>query len=168
MRKITIRNIYFMRRYTVLHFVVPAMLALSGCEKNYDECVLNSMKGVTSDMAARAIVRSCGKKYEEKKPKSTPLPAQAIVKLNGNAQIDEVGFIRGQIYNGNSTWTVTEFTIAVRYKNSDGMPTSREYKIDKYITPLSQDSFIQQSGPADTYTGFEWTFVTANGYQKGE
>jgi hypothetical protein len=34
---------------------------------NYDECILGSMKGVTSDRAATAIARSCRSKF----PKNT-------------------------------------------------------------------------------------------------
>lgn len=42
--------------------------------KDYDECILESMKGVTSDIAARAIQRSCRKKFPKKKSTSQPPP----------------------------------------------------------------------------------------------
>ena len=34
---------------------------------SFDDCVLESMKGVTSDIAARAIYQSCREKFPEKK-----------------------------------------------------------------------------------------------------
>ena len=34
---------------------------------SYDECILESMKGVTSDVAARIIMLSCRNKFPEEK-----------------------------------------------------------------------------------------------------
>ena len=34
--------------------------------KNYDECVLENMKGVSSDTAARLVANSCREKFKEK------------------------------------------------------------------------------------------------------
>ena len=33
---------------------------------NYEECILDSMKGVTSDMAARAVAQACRSKFPQK------------------------------------------------------------------------------------------------------
>lgn len=148
----------------VLLVISPTVLFLSGCEKSYNECVLTSMKGVTSDLAAKAIAQSCAQKFEEKKPQSVTLPSEAVEKLTGNAKM-EVGFIDGGIYNGNYNWTVTSVTIGVRYKSSGGVSTSREYKIDTNIKPLSQSTLLEQVGPNDKVTNFQWGIVTASGYQ---
>ena len=44
---------------------------------NYDECIIDALRGVSSDVAARAIIDSCQNLYPESKPESTPqaLPA---------------------------------------------------------------------------------------------
>ncbi len=39
---------------------------------NFDECVLENMKGVGSDMAARAVVAACSRKFPSAAPKPAP------------------------------------------------------------------------------------------------
>ena len=50
---------------------------------NYDECVLESMKGVTSDMAATAIVYSCRNKFPEVSKSNES--KDCMVQWNGNS-----------------------------------------------------------------------------------
>ncbi len=38
--------------------------------KNYDECILENMKGVTSDVAARIVANSCQQKFDIDKNKN--------------------------------------------------------------------------------------------------
>jgi hypothetical protein len=44
---------------------------------NYDECIIDAMKGVSSDVAARAIIESCRNLFPE--AQATPAPAAEIV-----------------------------------------------------------------------------------------
>ena len=44
---------------------------------NYDECILESMKGVSSDIAAQAIISSCRNLYPEQKNAAAPANAAA-------------------------------------------------------------------------------------------
>ena len=48
---------------------------------NYDECIVDSLKGVSSDVAARAIIESCGNLFprpqQETALQVTPVPAAA-------------------------------------------------------------------------------------------
>jgi hypothetical protein len=48
---------------------------------NYDECIVGSLKGVSSDVAARAIIESCGNLFprsqKEATPQAAPAPAPA-------------------------------------------------------------------------------------------
>ena len=46
---------------------------------SYDECILDAMKGVSSDIAARAIIESCGNLFPrpEKRAKAESAPAPA-------------------------------------------------------------------------------------------
>ena len=49
---------------------------------NYDECIIDAMKGVSSDVAARAIIESCRNLFpashaETEPPAAVPAPAGA-------------------------------------------------------------------------------------------
>ena len=44
---------------------------------NFDECIIDAMRGVSSDVAARAIIESCGNLFPESKPKAAPQAATA-------------------------------------------------------------------------------------------
>ena len=71
------------------------------------------MKGVNSDMAARAIVMSCREKFPERMPETIQLPHEAIRQLTGHAGMSDFGYFSGNIYNGNKEWTVAFVTIAL-------------------------------------------------------
>jgi hypothetical protein len=62
-------------------FLVLVGLLLPGIGQagpsNYDECILESMKGVSSDIAAQAIISSCRNLYPEQKKAATPAKAAA-------------------------------------------------------------------------------------------
>jgi len=53
------------KSYVLLLFAVIPFTAYAGWfePSDYDDCILKSMKGVTSDVAARQIMRSCGQKF---------------------------------------------------------------------------------------------------------
>lgn len=126
---------------------------------NYEECVLESMKGVTSDIAARQISQACRAKFS-KKADNTALPGEVLSRLNGRAgQNDVTRTFSGSIYNGSPDWTITQLTLSistaeVRNKKSakaggnvfdqfDKKPvvTVRDYNIDVTIKPLSSSYF---------------------------
>ena len=44
---------------------------------NFDECIIDAMRGVSSDVAARAIIESCGNLFPESKPEAAPQAAPA-------------------------------------------------------------------------------------------
>ncbi|RZB30376.1 MAG: hypothetical protein SRB1_02656 [Desulfobacteraceae bacterium Eth-SRB1] len=55
---------------------------------DYDECILESMKGVTSDVAARLIRRSCRDKFPpqaKKKPRTKSLTYKELGQLTGKS-----------------------------------------------------------------------------------
>lgn len=45
----------------------PASAGLFG-PSNYDECILEHLKGVSSDVGARMVAEACRKKFPPKKP----------------------------------------------------------------------------------------------------
>jgi hypothetical protein len=68
--------------------LVAVFLAIPGAARsepsNYDECILDAMKGVSSDVAARAIIESCRRLYPDT-PEEAPAAAAAAGAAAGAA-----------------------------------------------------------------------------------
>jgi hypothetical protein len=112
---------------------------------NYDECVLESMKGVTSDMAARAIILSCRDKFPRKKSVDSEVPINVVSQLDGRAGMTIYGYFKGTIYNGNNEWTITQITVAISPKTKDKSQDppihAKEYNVDLSLPPLTESEF---------------------------
>jgi hypothetical protein len=72
-----------------------AYLTLSGLASagtfgpsTYDECILANMKGVGSDVAARAIAASCAKQFPPKTPQERSAPRTAATNAPAGAKSD--------------------------------------------------------------------------------
>lgn len=133
---------------------------------DYDECILDSMKGVNSNVAARAVMLSCRAKFPEKRPYDAELSAQDRANVTGRAGIN-YGHLRGHIYNGNSDYTVTQVTIALtpksEKKSAESFLDSREYNVEVTVPPLTNKDF---SVPADVVAAdFSWIITKARGYK---
>ena len=135
---------------------------------NFDECVLESMKGVTNDVAATAIIRSCHAKFPVKMSVDSEVPENVVRQLGGGASLDNYGFFSGTIYNGNSEWTITQITIAIspktKEKISDPLIPAKEYNIDESIPPLTERSFSVKASPRGSDT-FGWSITKARGHK---
>lgn len=131
---------------------------------NYNECILDEMKGVTSNLAAYNIERACRARFPIQKPKDTRVPKQVLVKIDGRLGPSEyLGGLSGTLYNGNENWTITQVTI---YCVSNADKTPRRYNVDTSISPLqtasvSVDTVAGEVSPK----GFQWGIVGARGYQ---
>ena len=133
---------------------------------NYDECITESMKGVTSDLAAKAIIRSCRERFPErgkKKPASRPLSYEELAKLSGRAGLEFADYYKGNIYNGNSNLTVSEITLSVTTREG-GKEVTREYMHSFDIPPLKTDSFTFKIIIGDKDAPHSWDIVAAKGY----
>lgn len=164
-----------------------SLIALSGCNRTstYDECIIESMKGVSSDSAARAVKLSCRTKYPEKHPDDMELTAATLAKITGHAGVNEYGNFTGNIYNGSNEWSVTQVTVSLskttnkpwlRYdfdKDGNSIPPpagyipiaeSKAYRIDVIAQPLTSKDF---SIPVDNdrSSQVEWNIVNARGYK---
>jgi len=107
---------------------------------DYDECILQSMKGIQTPLAAKFVHESCLKKFPKEKPsKSEKMPLESQIQLTGNAGITPSGYFSGNIYNGNSDWNVTELIINIIEKDKPN-PIVRKYKIEKTIPPYTNES----------------------------
>jgi len=117
----------------------------------YDECITESMKGVSSDVAARAIISSCRNQFPERQEfvpeqgevvpergeiTSGPgrsLTTEELRKLTAKAFVF-AGSYRITFHNENEHLTITEVTIAVGDKSDpDGF---RRYRQNVRIAPL--------------------------------
>ena len=153
---------------------------------NYDECILESMKGVSSDVAAQAIISSCRNLYPEQQevaaqventvpqadaPIPQPVPvatgpgrsltAAELDKLS--ARIKAFGSsYTATIQNKNKNLTVTEVTIAVwDDANSSSL---REYPQEVMIAPMeSVETRFTVHYRGDELT-WAWKIVSARGY----
>ena len=131
---------------------------------NYDECVLESMKGVTSDAAAGAIVRSCRAKFSEKTPADSEVPADVVGHLDGRAGMTDYGYFKGSIYNGNKDWTITQITLELVPKTKDKSPDparrAKAYNVNLSMPPLTNSDF-SISADGEGSSGFSWNITNA-------
>ncbi len=58
--------------FLILAILLPGV-AGGAAPSNYDECILESMKSVKSDLAAKSIIMSCRKKFEKPNKKFSDL-----------------------------------------------------------------------------------------------
>ena len=107
--------------------------------RSFEDCILENMKGVTSDDAALQIRVACMQKFpgeEPKKCKMREMTAAEAVNVTGNASISSTPYFSGSFYNGNSVATVDE--IVVKFM-ADNIKPPQEYKL--YLSyPISPKS----------------------------
>jgi len=160
-------------------FIMVPTTAFAGWfgPSDYDECIIEGMKGVQSDVAARLVRQSCLKKFppqKDKTPKSEKIPQDSKENLSGHTGIGSLGYFSGNIYNGNSDWTVTELIINISEKDwfekainkKEGAPDPRmdKYRIEVTILPYtSKDFTISVDWPKDE--PYEWNIYEARGYK---
>lgn len=159
----------------------------------YDECIIETMKGVSSDVAANAIIESCRNQFpeqlevapaqEEVAPEPETVESEQAVVAAGTSRtltaeeldkLDATAFIFSDSYritfrNDNEHLTVTEITIAVGDKTDpDGV---RTYSEKVRIAPLGSGT-AKYTVPLET-NGFEldtteisepnWRVIAAEG-----
>lgn len=162
-------NIKYLKTLIVcilLFFSSTSQSALFG-PSNYNECIIDAMKGVTSDVAARAIKQSCRDKHSNR-------PALKDVTKDVKPKLEDVkgGFNEGtdgfnfyvQLYNG-SSYVITSMILSISYKNKDGLIVSRKYKSYTVSSPMNTDihrfAVNQQFKP----TVILWDIETIEGYK---
>lgn len=121
--------------FLILAMQLPG-LAGGATPSDYDECILESMKGVKSDLAARSIIRSCRKKFSDipkEESKSRVLSSKEMSQLTGRARI-EMTYFSGNIYNGNTNITISEITIQI-ITTIGGKEVARLYRDNVTIEP---------------------------------
>ena len=133
---------------------------------NYDECILDSMKGVVGDVAARLIRQSCAQKFPAKAKPSVPsrdLSQDKIAQITGRAALSYGDAYAGNLYNGNASVTLTQVTIAISSVIS-GMYVTKNYSIDVTIPPLTARDFSISIVVGDYRAEYGWSIISAKGY----
>lgn len=133
----------------------------------YDQCVQESMKGITSDRAATIAMRACREESPEGKLTEADLPADAFSKLVIHAGFG-YGAFSGSIYNGNGDYTVTQVTVLIAPmepgKGTGASVSGKEYNIGLTVQPLSKGA-LSMPIPSDNTLEYSWKVVKARGYK---
>jgi hypothetical protein len=135
---------------------------------NFDECIIASMKGVTSDEAARIIATSCDSKYPTQNEPVVSLPESALKKVTGNITAKSHGFVNGHAYNGNSNWTITELNIWIGTQidtKTGRRAFEREYIFKVLLNPLSNSTLIEDIGYDISKMNYSLKIVSGRGYK---
>jgi hypothetical protein len=108
---------------------------------NYEECILQSMRGVTSDVAARSIRMACRIQFpvEVKKCVGVNLTHEQLSKLDGRAYSSFGSFII-DIYNGNESVAVGSIDLVFKDKGTDQAKNYKAEFLPSPVEPLSQSS----------------------------
>lgn len=149
--------ILFLPIYTSAGFFGPS---------NYDECVLENMKGVTSDQAARAIQVACRKKFPVEKEdlrKYENITKEQRKNISGKAGIEYGNYFGGHLYNGNSDLTIKQVTIVVETEIGGEMKKN-EYIVDIEIKPLQTKNFGVSILIGDSGAEYNWGIRGAKGF----
>ena len=152
---------------------------------NYDECILDAMRGVSSDVAARAIIASCKNLFPQPQPAAAPQAATPVApaapvapapvdtagarSLTGDelARLNATAKVFGSTYritvsNGNPDLTLTEVTIAV-WDDNDPATSRKEYSEAVEIAPQSSAMVKYIVHYRGDETGWNWGIVAARG-----
>lgn len=158
-----------------------------GGPSNYNDCILESMKGVTSNTAAQWIVLSCRDKFPEKTPNDPEASENVVSQLTGRARVTDSGHFSGYIYNGNQDWAITQITVVLTPKASASspqpgkgnspapvrldsigepvpLPEKKEYNVVISVAPLTKSEF-SVSVDGGYSGGYDWSITKARGHK---
>lgn len=163
-------------RQTLFVFVIALLLCagISSADEyrpsTYDECITDSMRGVGSDVAARAIIASCRNQFPTTAPVETrqgesveaqaaPGPSRSLT--SGELQnLKSSAFIladsyRVTIQNNNEHVTVTEVTVAVW--NASKPDVRRSYTLPVTVLPHGTGRVTFKDVDPDPHNDSTWS-----------
>lgn len=134
---------------------------------NYNECIVDAMKGVTSDVAARAIKQSCKDKHSNS-PSSRDItkyvrPKIEDVKGGFNEGIDGFNFYV-QLYNG-SNYVITSMILTMTFKNGEGKVVTRKYRSITNSSPMDTNNHFFPVNQQVKPTVISWDVEAIEGYK---
>lgn len=151
---------------------------------NYDECILDGMKGVNSDVAAKLVAQACRKKFPVNKNSNNvvKLSDDVLSKIDGHARFNSLirakalneewtpGLnedISGDIHNNNEDWYISSLVIRIMDKDSDKY---KDYNVavkgndGGAVPPLSKGGFY--FNVYSVTKNWAWDIVGGSGYKK--
>ena len=162
------------KRFGMSLFIVSICLSSNAYSalfgpSNYDECIIDSMKGVMSDIAARAIKQSCRDKYNPT-PESrdiTDIVRAKITEAKGGFYIsshDGLAAFNVQLYNG-SDYYITGMVVKLVYKNNERKIVIKNYKTYDFAPPLTNSSLNYYINQAYKPEYISWDIQSISGYK---
>lgn len=154
---------------------IPAMGGWFG-PSNYEECILENMKGVASDEAVRAIKRACRAKFPHKPVKRQDVPVSVLKDITGEAwfvaDARPITFrgkelipsnFHAKLYNNNAKWIIYRVEIRITDK-ATGTYEDVSGFIPEPLFPFERKSFgfFVQKVPVK----WEWNIIGAIGDSK--
>ena len=114
---------------SVLSFYTPLLGAGFLGPDTYEDCILESMKGTTSDVAAKEIQKACRKKFPEEKsttkrkyPDGVKVPTDVLDKVDGKGGMEGGPYgnrFTGHLKNNTHNWIVYSVEIVIYPKGKD-------------------------------------------------
>jgi hypothetical protein len=137
----------------ILTLLAPAILLYSGAAQadesgpsSYDECITQTLKGVSSDVAANAIIASCRNMFPE--------PTATAVKQEEVAPVQEEAIAEQQALAPEQEEVVVDQQVAVSEQENNAPGASRNLTPEE-LSRLSATAFILG-------TAYRLTFDNAN------
>ncbi|MCU7961181.1 MULTISPECIES: hypothetical protein [unclassified Shewanella] len=147
--------------------VIPTSYAGIFGPKNYDECILDGMKGVTSDKAAAFIAISCRNQFPSTINFLHPtriLSAEELAKITGRGEHGSLAnYFHGTFYNGNPKVTMSEVVIEITASKAN-IKESKIYTVSVTVEPLSTKDFSLSILDADAGSNYSWSIIAVKGY----
>lgn len=137
----------------------------------YEECVLENLKDVKTDIAARLVPSACRDKFPLKK---VVLPSSAVDNITlSDAEVTGQNF-KMTLHNNNYDWTVTNFQIMFFETGGEAgtvTPTSTAPPKGTVATGFEFEEVITSYGKSTIYLSldpnkaYNWVLVGVEGYQ---
>jgi len=139
---------------------------------NYEECILQNMKGTNNDTAAQAIIMACTDKFITdakpiKKCTTRNMTQKEMSLLSANGDVNtrmSPPYFSATIYNGNPTQSVEEVSVAISGSNIK-FPQEYTLFMSYPITPKSSNT-AGSSVQVNPGKNFLWYFVAVKTCEK--
>lgn len=142
----------------------------------YEDCILESMKGVTSDKAALEIKRACRKKFpikQKPKPPLIKLTNKELSKITGRCRLNDVTTFSCELHNGNDNLIIEELSISIWAHDGEYSSAKTYTHVFDYTAHYERKGFQPQTYEEFSYQivpifrkRVNWSIVSARGRNK--
>ena len=153
--------------FAPLVFLIPLDASAGSLSdtRAYEQCILDSMRGITSDRAAEEATRACREQFAGDRV-NADLPTDALDKLIVHAGFGW-GIFSGTLYNGNNDYAITQITVVLtpmRTSDVGKIADGSEYYLDLAVKPLAKGA-LSMPIPSDNTLEYSWKIAKARGYK---